>query len=136
MSESRTFTVAGAAATKGSTIGIWSPAEARVITRTDSARLAVWTHAVQWAAKAARVRCVPKPRAVRVEACCILPARAGEARPTRPPDIDKIARALLDALTGVAYADDAQVTELVISKAYGAAPATTITIAEAERTRR
>jgi len=34
------------------------------------------------------------------------------------------------------YADDAQVTELVISKAYGAAPATTITIAEAERTRR
>jgi crossover junction endodeoxyribonuclease RusA len=35
------------------------------------------------------------------------------------PDIDKLARATLDALTGVLFADDAQVTELNVIKRYG-----------------
>lgn len=35
-------------------------------------------------------------------------------------DVDKLGRALLDALTGVAYLDDSQVTQLLISKAYQA----------------
>lgn len=30
----------------------------------------------------------------------------------KKPDLDKLTRAILDALTGIAYADDAQVTEL------------------------
>lgn len=35
------------------------------------------------------------------------------------PDIDKLARATLDALTGVLFADDAQVTTLTVRKRYG-----------------
>ncbi len=40
--------------------------------------------------------------------------------PSTKPDLDKFARALLDALTiGGAFADDAQVIELVVGKRYG-----------------
>jgi crossover junction endodeoxyribonuclease RusA len=35
---------------------------------------------------------------------------------TRSGDVDKLARAALDALTGVAFADDAQVVRLVVEK--------------------
>lgn len=35
------------------------------------------------------------------------------------PDIDKLVRATLDALTGVLFTDDAQVTELDVVKRYG-----------------
>ncbi|MCR4339570.1 MAG: RusA family crossover junction endodeoxyribonuclease [Gemmatimonadaceae bacterium] len=36
--------------------------------------------------------------------------------PTTKPDADKLTRALLDALTGVAYVDDSQVVHLGIRK--------------------
>ena len=45
-------------------------------------------------------------------------------KPTAPPypavkpDVDKLERAILDALTGIAYADDAQVCEVIKSKVY------------------
>ena len=42
--------------------------------------------------------------------------RLGE--PTTPPDIDKLIRAGLDALTAVAYRDDAQVTFVRAWKRY------------------
>lgn len=50
---------------------------------------------------------------------------AGSLRASAPPfpavnpDLDKLARAVLDALTGIAYRDDAQVVELLASKRYG-----------------
>lgn len=37
---------------------------------------------------------------------------------TKAPDCDKLVRALLDAITGVVYRDDSQVTSIVASKAY------------------
>lgn len=37
-------------------------------------------------------------------------------RPTKKPDIDNIAKVVLDALNGVAYVDDKQVVELRVSK--------------------
>ena len=43
----------------------------------------------------------------------------GRVGPTTKPDIDKVTRACLDALTGVIYTDDAQVIELVATKDYG-----------------
>ena len=39
-------------------------------------------------------------------------------RPTTKPDSDKLARALLDALKGVLYADDSQVVSLNVSKQF------------------
>jgi Holliday junction resolvase RusA-like endonuclease len=35
------------------------------------------------------------------------------------PDLDKLLRAVLDALTGIAYADDSQVTECHVAKVFG-----------------
>lgn len=43
---------------------------------------------------------------------------AAPAYPATRPDIDKLARAVLDALTGVAYTDDGQVAELIVLKHY------------------
>lgn len=42
---------------------------------------------------------------------------------TTKPDIDKLTRAVLDALTGVAFVDDSQVAELVAVKRFGPASA-------------
>lgn len=39
--------------------------------------------------------------------------------PTSPPDLDKLVRALLDALWHVCYNDDSQVVSLTASKIYG-----------------
>jgi crossover junction endodeoxyribonuclease RusA len=41
--------------------------------------------------------------------------------PTKKPDIDKLTRSLLDALSGTLYADDSQVVSMVIAKRYESA---------------
>jgi crossover junction endodeoxyribonuclease RusA len=38
---------------------------------------------------------------------------------TTKPDVDKLARSILDALTGIAFADDSQVIELHVTKGFG-----------------
>jgi Holliday junction resolvase RusA-like endonuclease len=49
---------------------------------------------------------------------------AGTVKPSAPPfpavkpDVDKLSRAVMDALRGVVYADDAQVVAKVVSKHY------------------
>ncbi len=45
-------------------------------------------------------------------------------------DVDNLAKAVLDALTGVAWHDDKQVASLQIVKSYGTAGATEVTIAK------
>jgi crossover junction endodeoxyribonuclease RusA len=44
--------------------------------------------------------------------------KARRGRPAAKPDMDKLARAVLDALTGVVFTDDAQVCELAARKMY------------------
>ena len=39
---------------------------------------------------------------------------------TVKPDVDKLARAVLDAMTGVVFRDDAQVVKLEVEKQYSA----------------
>jgi Holliday junction resolvase RusA-like endonuclease len=50
--------------------------------------------------------------------------------PAGPPDVDKLARAVLDALTGLVFADDAQVVDLGLRKRYadGEPPGVTVTV--------
>jgi crossover junction endodeoxyribonuclease RusA len=51
----------------------------------------------------------------------------------KAPDVDKLARAVLDGLTGVLFANDAAVIALDVRKVYappGRAPGATITVAE------
>lgn len=55
---------------------------------------------------------------------------AGELRPSAPlvhssrPDLDKLLRAVGDALTGIVWRDDSQVASIVASKVYGPPGAT------------
>ena len=53
-----------------------------------------------------------KPKNKRIEML------AGQIRPTKKPDCDNIAKAILDALNGIAYHDDSQVVGLWVEKWY------------------
>jgi Holliday junction resolvase RusA-like endonuclease len=46
------------------------------------------------------------------------------------PDLDNVAKAVLDALNGVAYADDTQVVRLVVQKQYSLEPRLVVTVKE------
>jgi Holliday junction resolvase RusA-like endonuclease len=62
---------------------------------------------------------------------------APELRPDAPkhpagkPDADKLLRAVLDALTGLVWRDDAQVVDILARKVYGERPGADITVSEA-----
>lgn len=47
---------------------------------------------------------------------------SGKIRPMKKPDVDNIAKAILDALNGIAFEDDKNITELVIGKHYSESP--------------
>ena len=59
---------------------------------------------------------------------------AGDVKATAPtfraqrPDVDKLTRAVLDACTGIVYADDSQVVCLVARKEYGEIPGVNVYI--------
>lgn len=42
--------------------------------------------------------------------------RKNMIRPTKKPDSDNVAKAVLDSINGIAYKDDAQVVDLTVSK--------------------
>ena len=47
---------------------------------------------------------------------------SGQTRPTKKPDVDNIAKMILDSLNGIAYTDDSQVVVLNIEKHYAENP--------------
>lgn len=53
---------------------------------------------------------------------------SGLILPTKKPDTDNIAKAILDALNGIAYYDDAQICQLHVYKFYSAEPRTEVII--------
>lgn len=55
----------------------------------------------------------------------------GLIRPSKKPDIDNIAKVILDALNGIAYKDDTQVISLKIYKKYGEKANVSVLIKEA-----
>lgn len=74
----------------------------------DNPRLRAWRKSVAWVARAALGATEPTADAVRVRCHFLVrPQRHGDA-----PDLDKLVRAVLDALTGIAFVDDKQVVQL------------------------
>lgn len=57
-------------------------------------------------------------------------ALAGAELPTSKPDIDNVAKAILDACNGVVFRDDAQVVMLVATKAFSDEPGVRVVIRE------
>jgi len=96
----------------------------------DNPRTKTWQSLVRDEAAYALARAgrspvlLPRPAAVRIVASFVVPCpqklqRRADARPTsKKDDLDKLARTLFDALTGVVYDDDSQVVELHVSKRY------------------
>lgn len=56
----------------------------------------------------------------------------GKIRHTKKCDADNLAKAICDALNGIAYYDDSQVCELLVRKYYGPSPCVTVRIMEVE----
>jgi Holliday junction resolvase RusA-like endonuclease len=121
------FFAAGQPQTKGSARAF--VVKGRAVVTNDNKKAAAWQGVVSCAARDAGVRLLEGP--VAVEAVFLLPRPQGHyrsgknahllredapERPAKKPDVDKLARVVLDALTGLAYVDDAQVVSVSASK--------------------
>ena len=89
------------------------------IIHSQGSALAVWRSSI--AIEAKRAGCRPINGAVFINLLFSMPRPKTVKRPspTVPPDLDKLIRGVLDALTAVAYVDDGQVTEITAIKVYG-----------------
>jgi Holliday junction resolvase RusA-like endonuclease len=125
------FVVLGLPATKGSTVSFLDQ-RGQVVTKADCKTLAQWTQAVGWAARGAGIVLFPPetPVHVRADFQFTRPKSTKRVLPTVKPDLDKLARALLDALIGVAFVDDGQVTALTVAKRYADEAQTVVIVQE------
>lgn len=57
-------------------------------------------------------------------------ALTGALRPTKKPDADNIAKAILDSLNHIIYEDDKQIVSLTVKKYYDEVPRTEVRIEE------
>ena len=91
------------------------------ILTSDNPRLKGWEAVVRHQAQQHIAALETGPVSVTLAFACkrtlALPKRSERPHQTKP-DLDKLARAVLDALTGVAFQDDAQVTRLACTKRY------------------
>ncbi len=115
------FRVAGIPQPKGSTKAFARKGGGRPIVTSDNAKLKPWAHLVAAEAQHHVHALAPAGVSVRLDFVLQRP-KSHPKRTTKPhcskPDVDKLARGVLDALTGIAWADDSQVTILHASKRY------------------
>lgn len=121
-----TFTVFGIAQPQGSSKAFMPRGARFPVVTSDNPKVKGWRQQVAEAAgRALEVQGGQQARGpVRVVAEFFLPRPKSLKKPTphlTRPDVDKLARACGDAMTGVVYADDSQVVQLCVSKYYAAA---------------
>ncbi|MCR4340351.1 MAG: RusA family crossover junction endodeoxyribonuclease [Gemmatimonadaceae bacterium] len=121
ITEAVSFWVAGTPTPQGS-LRAFMVGSRPIVTSTNRQRLGDWRTAIATEARARFSALLVGP--VEVQAVFYLPRPASRRKrdqhPDRKPDLDKLARAVLDALTSVAFKDDAQVTRLDCEKRYAA----------------
>lgn len=130
MKDPITFVVTGRFGTKGSARLVKTPRTGRTFMKASSKFLAQWTADCRYAAHLARVKKLPGDVGVHIVVTYEFtrPQRCPRETPCIKPDVDKLARALLDALTGLAYVDDGQVVKLEVEKIYGRGNTAHVTI--------
>lgn len=116
------FSVIGTPVTQGSAKAINHKSTGRaVLIQENREDLRAWRSAIRRAAETvAGGQKAPAQTPVWVSATFLLqrPASVKRFRPSVKPDLDKLARASLDALSGVLFEDDGQVVSLKVSKQY------------------
>ena len=112
------FTVYGRPVPQGSMIASYNTKDkvARVH-HVQGAALAQWRASIRLAAIEAGAQVLEGAVQIVVVFGMVRPIRKAQY-PTVAPDLDKLVRALLDALTNVCYNDDAQVVSLYAGKVY------------------
>ena len=58
---------------------------------------------------------VPQSYSKRKREACL----SGEEKHTKKPDLDNVAKAIIDGMNGVIFKDDSQITSLHVTKVYG-----------------
>ena len=99
------------------------------VIHTRGSALASWRSAIALAARKAGAFPSRDPITITMTFIIARPKTVKRLEPTVPPDLDKFVRAVLDALTAIAYTDDSQVVELYAKKMYGLTPGVKIQIA-------
>ena len=69
---------------------------------------------------------IPKSYPKKRVAACL----NGSERPTKKPDIDNLAKSVLDGLNGTVYKDDGQIVSLHVTKVYASAPGVDVLVRE------
>jgi Holliday junction resolvase RusA-like endonuclease len=137
------FTVVGNAEPQGSTKAFMRKSMKFPVVVSDNPNLKGWRAQVAYAAgRQARVHGLIESAPVRVLASFYLARPKSLRKKSTPPhltkpDLDKLMRAIGDAMTGVLYRDDSQVTGLQVTKAYaavGEAPRVVIVVEPLQRT--
>ena len=130
-----TFTVYGTPIPQGSMKGfIMSKGRGGkpyVAITSANAKVAPWRQEIAQAAIEAKVPHVDRGP-VKLTVLFAVPRPASRPKkytaPDKRPDLDKLVRAVLDALTSIAFRDDAQVIEISARKAYRKPVGATITV--------
>lgn len=110
-----------------------------IVCQDNAARQKPWAKAIAVTARAHGVTVAPGPVSIalafamprpkaQTDAAGTVRAAYAARQPATRPDLDKLARCVLDALTGVAWLDDGQVVMLTASKEYGPRPGVAVTI--------
>ena len=101
----------------------------RVIHSQGSA-LAQWRASIALAARKAGARPTREPVTMTLTFIMPRPKTVKRNYPSVAPDLDKLIRGALDALTAIAYVDDGQVVEIYSKKIYGEVIGAKIQVAE------
>ena len=88
------------------------------VLHSQGSALAVWRSSIALAARFAGAKPVNDAVGIKVTFRVRRPKTVKRDYPTVAPDLDKYVRSLLDALTGITYADDSQVIEIIAKKIY------------------
>lgn len=93
-----------------------------------SKELALWRASIALAADRAECKIHSGPIKVKAVFRLKRPKTVKRLFPIVAPDLDKLIRGLLDALTNVAYEDDAQVIDIIAEKVYSDTPGVDVEI--------
>lgn len=121
------FTIFGVPQPQGSTRAFIPRGWARPVITTDNGKLKPWRQELSQTALIAMRETGAKLASREIPISIILTfvfekprsARKTAVHKTTKPDLDKLLRAVLDGLTGIAYEDDSQVCECRVAKIFG-----------------